>query len=188
MFLTRIPQRFGLVLSTLGFSALAFGTAAPTQAAEEIVITYGFLQQSIPVNDLADFAESGEQSFTISLLVGASGQDPDNIRNVLNQDVPLKHSLADKLLNTAPGEAALQQVGNVVHTNGSEGRVESLRTAIMDSAEDDDQVSLIEVLQNYPTDAMYVDGEQLVTLVGKMKPLLDQLGTVQDVLDILGGL
>ncbi|MGB0561002.1 MAG: alpha/beta hydrolase [Spirulinaceae cyanobacterium] len=185
--LNRIPSPLALTLSALTLGSLSWATP-PVQAAEEVVITYGFLQQSIPVDDLADFAETGEQSFTIGLLVGASGQDPDTIRDVLNREVPLKHTLASRVLNTPPGEAALRQVGTVVHHNAEEGREESLRAAIVASAEDDDKVTLIEVLQNYPTDSMYVDGEQLMSLVGKMKPLLDQIGTIQDVLDILGDL
>ncbi|MEM8637862.1 MAG: alpha/beta hydrolase [Cyanobacteria bacterium P01_G01_bin.54] len=186
MLLNRISHRLAIALSALTLGTLSWATSA--QAAEEVVLTYGFLQQSIPVEDLADFAETGEQSLTIGLLVSASGQDPDAIREVLNQPAPLKHSLASRVLNTPPGEAALRQVGTVVHHNAQEGRVESLRAALVASAEDDDQVTLIEILENYPTDAMYVDGEKLIDLVGKMKPLLDQVGTLQDVLEILGEL
>lgn len=181
-------QRLGLTLSTLGVGLLSLSATAPTaQAADEIVLTYGFLQQSIPVNDLARFAETGKQTWTLQLLVATSGQDPDKIRDVLNQEVPLKQNLADRVLSTGPGETALREVGTVVHHNQEEGRVDALRQSIVDSA-DDDRVSLIEVLENYPNDSMYLDGERMVELVSKMQPLLEQVGTIQDVLDILGGL
>lgn len=181
-------QRLGITLSTLGVGLLGLTATAPTaQAAEEVVLTYGFLQQSVPVNDLARFARTGKQTWTLQLLVATSGQDPDKIREVLNEEIPLKKNLADRVLSTGPGETALREVGTVVHHNENEGRVDALRQAIVDSA-DDDRVSLIEVLENYPSDAMYFDGERLVELVSKMQPLLEQVGTIQDVLDILGGL
>lgn len=187
MFSTHIRQRFGLIFASLGLGSLSLLAGNPAQAAEEIVITYGFLQQSIAVEDLANFAETGEQTLTLSLLMGASGQDPETVREVLIREVPLKQRLAKQVLYSPPGEAALREVGTVVHHNASDGREEALRAAIMMSAADD-RVTLLEIFENYPTDEMYVDGAQLVQMVAKLRPLLEQIGTIQDAIEILGGL
>lgn len=177
-----------LALSSLLTTALLFPAAA-AQAAQEVVITYGFLRHAIPVADLAEFAETGKQSPALGLLVGLSQQSPATLQMALTRTVPVNGLMMQGALQTREGETALTELGQIIHPNVEAERVPALRTALGNSALDG-QVSLLEVMQNYPHDRMYVDGIKLMEAVARARPLIESVGdrleTVQSVLGALG--
>lgn len=177
-----------LALASLLATALWLPATA-AQAAEELVITYGFLRHSIPVADLAEFAETGKQSPALGLLVGLSQQSPATLQTALTRTVPVNSLMMQGALQTHEGETALTELGQIIHPNIESERVPALQVALGNAALDG-QVSLLDVMENYPHDQMYVDGIKLMEAVAKAKPLLESVGdrleTVQSILGALG--
>ena len=186
--MVRFPSVRSLALSIL-LTAAVLLPAATAQAAEEVVITYGFLRHSIPVADLAEFAETGKQSPALGLLVSLSQQSPATLQMALNRTVPVNSLVIQGALQTREGETALTELSQIIHPNVEAERVPALRTALGNSAVDG-QLSLLEVMQNYPHDKMYVDGMKLMEAVAKARPLIESVGdrleTVQSILGALG--
>ncbi len=83
------------------------------------------------------------------------------MRWILKQEFPADTRLVYDLLNTAPGEYVLSQTGNVVSSKSERANVKALRGALVASASDDNIISLIELLENYPTQQVYVNGKLL---------------------------
>lgn len=177
-----------LALASLLTAAMLFPATA-AQAAQEVVITYGFLRHSIPVADLAEFAETGKQSPALGLLVGLSQQSPATLQTALKRTVPVNSLVIQGALQTSQGENALTELGQIIHPDNEAERVPALRTTLGNSALDG-QLSLLKVMQNYPHDKMYVDGMKLVDAVQKARPLLESVGdrleTVESILSALG--
>lgn len=131
-------------------------TASKGMAAETIVFRYGIFGESIPVSQLAEFAQTGQASPSLNSYFRLFRQKPNAIRRVLNGDLDVDLLTLDRFLNSSSGERILDQLGEALQTPVGEANRQALRAAIVLSAKDN-RVSLIEVLRNYPTRQLYVD-------------------------------
>lgn len=142
-------------------AAWVLGNAAPAQAAEQVVLTYGSIYRSLSVAELTEFAETGELSAGLRFYLNLANVEPEVFRTLLTEDLRLRLGFVDSALNSLPGEFALYQVGQVVHTSSRRANIQALRSALVLSVSEDNRVSLLEFLQNYPTPQLYVDGVRL---------------------------
>ena len=140
-------------------------------ASEEVIFTYGGATQSVPIEELQAFAETGETSSSVDFLLSQANQNPFLMRWILKQEFSADTKLVSDLLNTMPGEYVLSQTGNVVGSKSQRANVTALRGSLIRSASDNGLVSLIELLENYPTRQVYVNGKILV----KIRENLDRL-------------
>ena len=152
MGVTKIGGWFGKT----GIAILVAGIAISlspnrVKASEEIIFTYGGATQTVSLEELQDFAATGEISPSLNFLLNFSKQNPAMMRWILKQEFPADTRLVYDLLNTAPGEYVLSQTSNVVSSKSERANVKALRGALVASASDDNIISLIEVLENYPT-------------------------------------
>ena len=152
------PRLVGL---SLLLGAAAIGSAAPAHAADRITFTYGPLRKSVPVEDLATLAETGQVSRTLRFYLDFANVDPDNFRALLTSEVPLTLKFADEALNSLPGEYALFQLGNLASAANRDTNIQALRSAVVLSVSEDDRISLLEFLQNYPAQTLLVDGVEV---------------------------
>ena len=134
------------------------------QADKAVVITLGPLQRSFPISELTLFAETGEAPSGWQSDVLMANINTADLRAVLTSEVEVDLLEMDGLLNSLPGEYALFQFGQLVHTPSRRANVQATRGAIILSASDDNKVSLLEVLQNYPTQQIIVEAERLLKL------------------------
>lgn len=163
--------RIGKWLRQTGIAAIVTGMAISlssnrVDAASEIIFTYGGATQSVALSELQDFAETGETSPSLDFLLNLSRQNPFLMRWILRQEFPANTKLIYDLLNTAPGEYVLSQTSSVVSSKSERANVKALRGALVSSASNDNVISLIELLENYPTKQVYVDGK-ILAKVGK---------------------
>lgn len=135
--------------------------AHQTLASEKVIFRYGGASQSISLDELQTFANTGEISPALDFLLQFGKQNPLTIRWILTQQFPANTQVIYDLLNTAPGEYVLSQTGNVVTSKSERANIQALRGALIASASDDNLISLMELLEEYPTKEVYVDGKIL---------------------------
>ncbi|PSB03829.1 alpha/beta hydrolase [Merismopedia glauca] len=152
-------------------------------AAEKVVLTYGILRQSVPVEDLTTFAETGEMSSGLNFLFKATKQNPERVREVLTEPVDVNVVTLSRALNNPMGELILDRIGEVVRTPDDRANRQALRAALVESASSDNRVSLIEVMQNYPTSEIVVEGKGLARVY---RQISDPLRRIQSVVEDLG--
>jgi hypothetical protein len=162
----------------LGFATgLAIVTwASAGIAAERVVLKYKILRASVSVAELATFAETGQQSPAIATYLRMSNQDPQNVQKTLNQEVKVSPVLLDRGLNNPIGDTVLDQIGQVVQTPSGGASRQAIRASLVLSASEDSRISLIEVIQNYPTQEVHVNGEKLVQAYRQLSRLERGLG------------
>ncbi|KAB8332821.1 alpha/beta hydrolase [Scytonema tolypothrichoides VB-61278] len=78
-------------------------------------------------------------------------------------------------MNNPIGEFLVDQIGQTIHTPSSEANPQALRSALVLSASKDNKLSLIEIIQNYPTPEVYVEGERLVRTYEQLSLLAERL-------------
>ncbi len=159
-------------LSSLGLSVLG---GLPGRAAESVLIKYRGFSRSVPVADLATLAETGEPSRSLGALLAMAGQEPDGLRSLLIRPLPADPVLLDRSLNSPPGEWMLDQLGQSIHTRAGDANRQALRAALVLSASDDGQLTLLEVLQNYPTADVVLEGDRIQATYNRLAVFLNPL-------------
>ena len=186
-----INYQGGLLLKSLaGFIAAAsiFTTGERTLAAESVVLRYGLFEESVSVSDLSTFAETGEQSSSLKTYFRMTNAQPQQVQEVLTREIKVDAVPLSKILNTLPGEVLLDGASEVIQTPTESASRQSLRSALVSSALTDDSVTLIEVLENYPTTDVHVEGDRLLEVYTRLERVLGTLSEVENLLGTLSEL
>jgi hypothetical protein len=180
----RSDQR-GVFASLASFGSLLLGTAAivlasslPTHAAERLYFTYGPLGRSISIQELRDFAETGEPSRQLRWYLDVANLEPEQFRAVLTKEITLGLQFIDRITYSLPGEFALFQLGQVVHTQSRQANIQALRSSLILSVSEDNRLTLLEFLENYPTEGIYVDGVVLARVANRVRDVVDDIEPV----------
>ncbi len=173
--------RFISVLGlTASISTAAGLSAQPLHAAERVVLKYRTYERSISVNELSDLAETGTVSPALRAHLRLAGERPQTLRQALNQEVEVNQVFLDRALNSPLGNVAVDEVSKSIHTRSRRGDRQAMRAALVLSAEGDNRIQLIEVIENYPTEAVYVEGDRLMESYNQLSALQRQWQRIQD--------
>jgi hypothetical protein len=146
-------------------------------ATSKIVIDIaGPIKASIKVKDLRLFAETGETTKTISQAIGISKVNPNTIRGLMKLEVGANVDNLTKVLYSNLGLNLTQGVAEVVTTRHNYESDKALRSAIILAAADDNRVSVLEILEKYPTAEMHIDVGKINKIVEKVKETIGNLG------------
>ncbi|MCT7988293.1 alpha/beta hydrolase [Laspinema sp. D6] len=171
--LRRIIQvgTLGIALVGVGEGMLSPNSAT---AAEEIILKYGPLRAPVSVADLSRFAETGDLSFSLRSYIRLSSQNPDEVRNHLNRSISLSPEFLDQALNHRLGKRVLDEMGDMIQTPSGQLSGQALRASLVLSAAEDGQISVVELIENYPAQTIEVDVASLIRVYDKLS-FLDKL-------------
>lgn len=171
----------------LGIGIAAALPTAPAIAAERLVFTFGPIGRSIPIEDLKTLAETGEATRQIRWYLNLANLSPEALQQALTQEVSLSQKLVDRVTYSLPGEFILYQLGNTIHTRSDRANIQANRAALLLSTSEDNKISLLEYLENYPTQELYIDGVSLLKFVkdadrikNKIEPII---ATIENLLE-----
>lgn len=151
---------------------------ASAGAAGEVLLTYRGFSRTVPVSELETLAETGEASGTLGGLLRQAGQDPQELQQVLTRPIAVDGLTLDRVLNSFVGEWMLDQVGTAIRPPAGDAGRQALRSALVLSALDDNQITLLEVIQNYPTPAVVIDGVQIQAAYNRLATFLRPLSRI----------
>ncbi|WGV28442.1 alpha/beta hydrolase [Halotia branconii] len=152
----------------------------PVFAAEQVVLKYGIFRESLAVKELSKFGETGELSRSLRVNLALARQNPRDIRQYLTTPVQVSPVFLDKVLNSQIGNVILDELSQVIHTPSRKADRQALRSALVLSASQDQQMTLLEVIQNYPTTEVEVEGERLENAYLLLRRLQ---GSLQDLIN-----
>ncbi len=161
--------------SIISFLITVIYSFTQVNAAESVILKYGFLRESISVTELSTFAKTGEMSSSLDAHLDLANQNPETVRNVLTQEISVNPILLSQILNSPWGEILLDRVTEFIRTPSGRASRESLRGALVTSALPDKNIRLIEVLENYPTAQVHVEGDRLVEIYSRIQKALEQI-------------
>jgi hypothetical protein len=149
----------------------------PATAAERIYFTYGPFGRSIPISDLRTFADTGKTTRQLRWYLRFADVEPEALQSVLTTEVSLQFGLVNRTAYSLPGEFVLLQAGQIVHTKSRQGivQIKALRSTLVASTVDDNQISLIEFLEKYPTPELYVDGVILARAARRVRNVVARI-------------
>ena len=166
-----------------GIAVILASTAQSVIAAERVVLTYGFFSMSIPIEDLEMLAETGETSGELEQLLDMANQEPEELRTALNQPVELPLTVLDLTLNSPPGEWMLDRVSETIQPASGKGGRSALRAALIGASADDNQLTMLELMQVYPSPEIVVQGDRVLEAYGYVSDVIEPLQDLAEVLD-----
>ena len=153
--------------------------AHPVAAAEQVILKYSIFRESISVAELTTLAQTGQASSKIEAYLALVNRSPQELQRVWAFEANVDPVMLSQLLNSFPGEFILTQIGTTIHTPSQRADKEALRGALVTSAMPDGKLSLIEVLENYPTQEVHIEGDNLVELYSQLKGMMDSISRLQ---------
>lgn len=179
-----LPRSLVLVVACTGILLSSISGIPPLGckeafAADQVVLKYLVVRQSLSVKELSTFAETGKMSRPLQVTLKLARQDPETVRRFLTQPVSVNLVFLDRLLNSPVGNVILDQISQFIHTPSHIADRQALRAALVLSASRDNSISLIETIQNYSTPQVEVEGERLESAY---RQLLQLRGRWQDLL------
>ena len=144
-------------------------------AAESVILKYGFWQESISITELSTFVETGEMSSALRAHLALANQNPEAVRKVLSKKISVNPVLLSQILNSPPGGMLLDGVSQYIKTPSGRASRESLRGALVTSALPDSNIRLIEVLENYPTSEVYLEGDAMAEIYRRLQEVIEQI-------------
>jgi hypothetical protein len=180
----RRRRSMGGALPCLAGVLLGVSFVVPARAAEKVVFKYGALRESVSTQELRDFATQGKPSAGLAGYIRKAGGNPQGVQTTLTQPIRVEARLVDRALNSGIGNLVLDRVGETIHPPAKTASRQALRAAIALSVKGDNQLSLLEIIENYPTQEVQVDGNQLAQAYNQINDLAQQAQRLRDWLSI----
>ena len=150
---------------------------SPAQAAEDITFIVGPINRSITLTQLQRLADTGEAKGDLKTILKIAGQSPEDAGAFLNQTIPFDLVTAYRLLTSAPGEALLGKLETILAPRRSnQAGAEALRAAILLSLSGDNEFTILELLEKYPTDVR-VNVNELQNVAGEFGDITELIGS-----------
>ncbi|MBD1851114.1 alpha/beta hydrolase [Leptolyngbya sp. FACHB-711] len=150
-------------------------SAGAAWSADRLILSYGLLARSLPVDSLRVYAEEG----TIDADLRSYGPFINNeqlaqLRQVLNARAELSPVAVAQFLYTKQGEILLNRLGNVIRTESNLSGFYAIRSALILAASEPEGLSLLNVLDSFPHEEIRIDLTETLRIAGDLSALIRQ--------------
>ncbi|GAX46084.1 putative dienelactone hydrolase [Tolypothrix sp. NIES-4075] len=167
--------RLKLALRIFSIGLLPTLTAYPAFGAERLKFNYGLLERSIPISSLETYATTGKVD---NDLAGYSHyvdkKQLTQLRKVLLTPIPLNQVEVSQFLYTPIGERLLEKLGKVIQTESHLSGFYAIRAALILSAADQKNFTLLNVLRQFPASAISINLDQSLAIAESLQNLVNQ--------------
>ncbi|MGG6294182.1 alpha/beta hydrolase [Leptolyngbya sp. AN02str] len=138
---------------------------ASAWSAETLRFSSGLLEFTLPVESLEQFAETGEPDAKLHFLLQTAGvTEPEQFRALLQRPIPIDLLFINQFGYSQLGETFLTDVGEAIQTGSGQNGMKALRAALTLAAASPEGLSLLNVVQQFPTSELRVDLPELSRL------------------------
>lgn len=163
MFFTLNNRRNKLYRAFSFSQALLLGTAASllmktnANATSVIDIKYKDTEISLKTKELKKFADTGEIPPKLQQFFNDTEQVPEFLSSLLTQEIYISRSLIDDVLESTTGEFFLLKLNQTIDSSASAEDLEAIKKTVVKAYKDDQELSLLELLSEYPKPRLTVD-------------------------------
>ncbi len=163
--------RFGLLSGFCAGSLLI--AAKPSVAAERVTLTYGFAEISTSVEALSAYAETGAVDEELAPYIRFLNEEQrSQFRVALNAKQDANPVAISQFLYSSIGSNILRYMGDIIQTQGRRTGSKGLRGALVLAAAEPGGISLLGVLENFPTNAVRIDSRRAFQAFGAFTQLI----------------
>ncbi|MGD1855581.1 MAG: alpha/beta hydrolase [Leptolyngbyaceae cyanobacterium] len=170
MKITRWLRNWGLCLG----SAVPLMVGAAALAADNVTVSYGLLELSVPVSSLEAYAYDNqiddELAFYFNFL---SEADQAEFREILTTPLDVTAVTLSQVLYDPLGELWLQRLGDVIQTQSWQNGAKGLRGSLILAAGDEEGLTLLNVMRRFPTPTLRINSVEILEVVDTVVDLLE---------------
>ena len=189
MSLPVVPQRVSLrsfswsrLTAMVAGSMASVAVATSAEAAERIRFRYGLYELTVTRAELETFATTGEAEGGLKMLLGQIGSGlSGQFQGALQANYNLDPVLASRFAQTQSGEQLLTEAGDLIQTESGLNGFKGLRAALVLAAAEPDGLTLLNFIEQFPTDIRIDIGQAQSTaknfgrLLGQTQQAVGQL-------------
>ncbi|OYD91530.1 hypothetical protein CDG76_26945 [Nostoc sp. 'Peltigera membranacea cyanobiont' 210A] len=169
------PVWLKLALRIFSIGLLPTLTAYPALGAERIRFNYGILERSIPISSLETYARTGKVDENLAAYRKyVDKKQLAQLRKVLLTRIPLNQVEVSQFLYTPIGERLLEKLGKVIQTESNLSGFYAIRAALILSAADQKEFTLLNVLSKFPASAISINLNQSLAIAESLQNLVNQ--------------
>ncbi|WP_414513890.1 alpha/beta hydrolase [Nostoc sp. PCC 9305] len=164
-----------LALRIFSIGLLPTLTAYPALGAERIRFNYGVLERSIPISSLETYAKTGKVDDNLAAYRKyVDKKQLAQLRKVLLTPIPLNQVEVSQFLYTPIGERLLEKLGKVIQTESNLSGFYAIRAALILSAADQKEFTLLNVLNKFPASTISINLNQSLAIAESLQNLVNQ--------------
>ncbi len=161
------------ILLGLGTGLLCFSNSA--LAAESVLLTYNNEELNIPISKLKSFSQTGVLTPQMESFFHTTQQVPRVWSNLLTDEVKVPEFI-ESFLESPRGRFVLHRIETVVFHLDEKSQAEIDR-ALINSMEDDDIISIMEIVEKYPEPTVKINLNELETDYAEVKQFINSINS-----------
>ena len=181
-FATSQPIRRFFSRSTLALSGLVLGMGISTlglssrvNAAELLVVRFKQEEVTITTREIAEFVDTGFLPVQLQEFLDEHKQVPEDLRQVLTDRIKIDRKFVDKALDSSIGRFALLKLDELIQNSSVQEDLESLKTAIVEEVDELGSISLLGLIEAYPTPTIRLNLSGLETAYADAKHFIEDI-------------
>lgn len=169
--------RLGIALLNLGLLCAPVVISSAAQAAQEIYISYGPLEVSLPIASLELYATEGKIDEELKFYAGyLTPEQLVQLRKILVTRVDVTPVAIAQFLYSTQGEIILNRIGEIIQTKARQPGFYAIRASLIKAADRPEGLTLLNILREFPTYGIRVDSGRGFQVIEALSNLVRQTG------------
>lgn len=145
------------ILGTSAFLITSLALSPRANAIETVTLVFNESRTSVPFSDFRRFIETGEtQRTTLQNIFSRIPNTSQAVRSVFTSDIAIPRPLSERNFDNAIADFMLFQLSNALSSITVPDSLQPLRSALITSYRNNQSISILEVMSNYPLREMTV--------------------------------
>ncbi|BDM77870.1 alpha/beta hydrolase [Acaryochloris marina] len=156
----------------------------PARGAERIFASFLSFEQSVSVESLETFAETGR--ITGDFIPYARYISPEQrpfLQNALQQQLAISPGAVSQFLYSDIGELMVRRIAKVIRPKSNQGGFYALRGALIVAAADPEGLTVLNFLKHYPIQGLKIDLDEGLAIFSQIRGLIRQTNTLIETLE-----
>lgn len=172
---SKLPASVGIAFLNLGLLFTPLVMPRPAQGAEQIYISYGPLEFSLPVSALEVYAKDGKINQDLAFYAGhLDKKQREQLRKILLTRIDVTPLAIAQFLYSPQGEVILQRVGQIIQTKANQPGFYAIRSSLILAAADPEGLTLLNVLRKFPTYGIRINTARGFQVIEALSALVRQ--------------
>ena len=171
----KLPASVGIAVLNLGLLLTPVMMPRPAQGAEQIYISYGPLEFSLPVSALEVYAKQGKINQELAFYASYLDQKQrEQLRKVLVTRIDVTPLAIAQFLYSPQGEVILRRVSQIIQTKANQPGFYAIRAALILAAADSEGLTPLNVLRKFPTYGIRINTRRGFQVINALSALSRQ--------------
>ena len=160
-----IARGVGTIAIAIGLVSIDGVGARSAFSAEYLQIGLGLFSVTVPVEALETFAETGESPEAVDRYLSyLTPNARQQFQDVLTREFEVSPLAVSQVTYSSIGEDFLTRLGKVIQTPSGLNGSQAIRAALILAAADPEGMSVLNILEAFPTAGIHIDGGELLDL------------------------